>query len=387
MARPSWQSHKGDLLPYLRRLIVTIVVLGLALLLWELRAVLLLAFASILVAIVLLAETRLVRRIIPLGHRGALSVAVTSTVILLGLVVWLAWPTIQDQLDNLVTRLTESVGEVEALLGVQLPESAQEIGEAITGVVNQVWSVLVTVAQALVTVVTTFVLVVFAGIFLAIDPATYERGLVLLFPKSWHETVRKAMTEAGRGLRLWLQAQILTMAIVGLLVGVGAWAIDLPSPLALGLIAALTEFVPIVGPFVGAAPAVLIAFSVDSSTLIWTLILYVAVQQLEGNLITPVMQRRVVSIPPVVLLFSFVALGLLFGVAGILVAAPLTIALYILVREFYVGELLGESAALNGGPKGAEQDATRPALTRRTGRKASADRPAATRRRVPAGEK
>src|SRR5690606_7611027 len=185
-----------------------------------------------------------------------------------------------------------------------------------------------------------------AGIYLAIDPTTYRGGLTLLFPRSWHGAIERALDQTGRGLSLWLQAQLLTMLVVGTLVGLGTWAIGLPSPLALGLIAGLTEFVPIIGPFAGAIPALLVAIGIDGPTFVWTAILYIIVQQVEANLITPLLQRRIVSIPPVVLLFSFVALGVVFGATGILVAAPLTIALYILVREFYVGQLLSEREEL-----------------------------------------
>ncbi len=339
---PSWESSREDLLSYLRRLILTIVVLGLALLLWALKEVLLLAFAAVLVAVALLAVARLVGRVTGLGHRWSLAVGGTFVLVLLVLLVWSSWPAFEAQLSELVSSLIASLDEMENVFGLTLPEGAQDVAQAISGVVDRIWSSIVTVAGAVVTAVATLILVVFAGVFLAIDPGLYRRGLVLLFPKSWHAKVTEAMDASGRGLRLWLQAQILTMIVVGLLVGVGTWAIGLPSPLALGFIAGLTEFVPIIGPFVGAVPAVLVAFGTDTGTLLWTVILYVAVQQVEANLITPLLQRRIVSIPPVVLLFSFVALGVLFGATGIVVAAPLTIALFILVREFYVGDLLAE---------------------------------------------
>jgi predicted PurR-regulated permease PerM len=236
---------------------------------------------------------------------------------------------------------------MESVFGITLPENTEEITEAITGVVDRIWSTLVTIAGAVFSVGTTLVLVIFGGIYLAIDPSLYRRGLVILFPRSWHERVTHALDETGKGLRLWLQAQLLTMLAVGVLVGLGAWAIGLPSPLALGLIAGLTEFVPIIGPFIGAIPAVLVAFGMDTSMLIITVILYVVVQQVEANLITPLLQRRIVSTPPVLILFSFVALGALFGALGIIVAAPLTIALYILVREVYIGDVLSERAQLS----------------------------------------
>ncbi|MCW5712989.1 MAG: AI-2E family transporter [Bauldia sp.] len=343
---PSWQATREDLLPYVRRLIVTIIIIALALLLWELKHVLLLAFAAVLVAVALLSVTRGVERATRLPHRISLTLSGTILFLAIGGIGWATWPAVQEQLTGLITRLTESLDELETVFGITLPSSAQDIAQALSAFVDRIWSGVLTIAGALVTVVTTLVLVIFAGIFIAVDPGTYRSGLTLLFPRSWHAAVEKALDETGRGLTLWLRAQLLTMLVVGTLVGFGTWAIGLPSPLALGLIAGLTEFVPIIGPFAGAVPAVLVAFGIDGSTLAWTVVLYILVQQAEANLITPLLQRRIVSIPPVVLLFSFVALGVTFGATGILVAAPLTIALYILVREFYVGQLLAEQDEL-----------------------------------------
>lgn len=347
----AWDETKGDLLPYLRRLVVTIVVIAFALVLWELKEVLLLAFAAILVAVALLAMTRIIQRLVKLPHRWALAIAGIVILVVLGAVIWLAWPSFQEQLTRLVTRLTESLNELETIFGITLPEAAQEIANAISGAIDQIWSTFVTVAGGLVNVLATLVLVIFSGVFLAVDPGLYRRGLVLLFPKGWHHKIGHGLDETSRALRLWLQAQLLTMLIVGLMVGVGAAILGLPAPLALGLIAGLTEFVPIIGPFIGALPAVIVAVGMDTTMLIWTIILYTAVQQIEANIITPVLQRRIVSIPPVVLLLSFVALGSIFGVMGIIVAAPLSIAIFILVREFYVGDLLEEREHLSRRPE------------------------------------
>jgi predicted PurR-regulated permease PerM len=345
-----WAESREDLLPYLRRLIVTIVVIGLALLLWDLKEVLLLAFAAVLVAVALLALTRFIRKITRIGHRVALALACLVVVAIFALVIWLAWPSVQEQLGRLVARLTESLDQLDTVFGVTLPETAQEIANAISGAIDRIWSTVVTLAGGLLTVLTTLVIVLFSGVFLAVDPGLYRRGLVLLFPRGWHEKIEHGLDETGRALRLWLQAQLLAMIAVGVMVGLGTAAIGLPTPLALGLIAGITEFVPIIGPILGALPAILVAVGIDGPTLIWTVVLYVAVQQIEANLITPVLQRRIVSIPPVVLLLSFVALGGIFGALGIVVAAPLSIAIFVLVREFYVGDLLAERDQLATSP-------------------------------------
>ena len=347
-----WEERKEDLLPYLRRLIVTIAVIGLALLMWELREVLLLAFAAVLICVALLALTRSIRKLLKIGHRAALALASVIAILVVAMVIWLVSPAFQEQLVRLVAQANQAWGQVQTLLtGVLSPEDAQEIVDTISNAVNEFWPTVLTVAGGLVNVLTTVIVVVFSGLFLAVDPGLYRRGLVLLFPRNWHERIRRGLDETGNALRLWLRAQLLTMLAVGILVGLGTAAIGLPAPLALGLIAGLTEFVPILGPIIGALPAVLVALGFDGSTIIWTILLYIAVQQIEANLITPVLQRRIVSIPPALLLLSFVALGSIFGAFGIIVAAPLSIAIFILVREFYVGDLLAERNSLDELPR------------------------------------
>ena len=353
-----WKERKEDLLPYLRRLIVTIVVIALAVLLWELREVLLLAFAAVLIAVALLALTGSIRKLLRIGHRAGLGLASVIAILFVALVIWLVAPAFQEQLARLVAQVNQAWDQVQTLLtGVIAPEDAQEIVDTISNAVNEFWPTVLTVAGGLVNVLTMVIVVVFSGLFLAVDPGLYRRGTVLMFPRDWHDRIRRGLDECGNALRLWLRAQLLAMLAVGTLVGLGTAAIGLPAPLALGLIAGLTEFVPILGPIIGALPAILVALGSDGSIVIWTILLYIAVRQIESNLITPVLQRRIVSIPPALLLLSFVALGTIFGAFGIIVAAPLSIAIFILVREFYVGDLLAEGDQLSE-PKPADGKTT-----------------------------
>lgn len=311
-----------------------------------LRDVWLIAFASVLVAVGLGAAAGRIRRWTRLGQKASLTIACLLVVTTLALAFFLAWPQIRTQLPNLVDRVVQAANEIEDAWGIQLPSTANELAETIGGMGDQLLSGVVLVVGTLVTVVTTFLLVLVAGTFIAAEPGRYRDGAVLLFPRAWHAKVRDAFDKVGDGLRLWLRAQLLAMLVVGLLTGLGAWAIGLPSPLALGLIAGLGEFVPIIGPFVAVLPALLIAFAEDTSLFLWTIALYVVVQQFESNLLTPMLQRRIVELPPVLFLFSLVALGIVFGIPGIVVAAPLSVSLYILIRELYVRDLLKEEALM-----------------------------------------
>jgi predicted PurR-regulated permease PerM len=131
-------------------------------------------------------------------------------------------------------------------------------------------------------------------------------------------------------------------------VTLGLFAIGMPSALALGFLAGLSEFVPIVGPILSAIPALLLAFSEGGNMVFWVAGLYLLIQQLEGNVIMPLVQRKTVDLPPVVALFALVALGILFGPLGVLLGTPLTVVLYVAVNQLYVRDTLGEDAEIPG---------------------------------------
>jgi len=124
--------------------------------------------------------------------------------------------------------------------------------------------------------------------------------------------------------------------------------IGLPIPFALGAIAGVTNFVPIAGPFLGSVPAVLFAFTKDLSTVAWTIGLIFVIQQIDGNVASPLIQRQVVRLPPAVLLFALVASGIVFGWLGIILAAPLTVAAMVIIQKLWVREIIGEDVEVTG---------------------------------------
>lgn len=346
MARhaPSWQPQEQ--LPYLRKLLITVAVVLVVTIAILLRDVWLIAFAAVLFAVGLGAFAGRISAWTRLGRKASLTAACLIVVVVLGLGFFLSWPQIQTQLPSLFDRVAQAANQIEDAWGIRLPDTANEIAETIGGMGDQLLTGLMSVVGVMVTVVTSVLLVVVAAVFIAAEPTRYRDGAILLFPKAWHTKARDAFDRVSDGLKLWLRAQLVAMLVVGVMTGVGAWAIGLPSPLALGLIAGLGEFVPIIGPFVAILPALMIAFAEDTSLLIWTIALYVLVQQFESNLLQPLLQRSIVELPPVLFLFSLVALGIMFGIPGIIVAAPLSVAIYILIRELYVKNLLKEEALM-----------------------------------------
>jgi len=185
---------------------------------------------------------------------------------------------------------------------------------------------------------------VIGGIFLAMHPGKYRDGAVLLFPKGEREHARETLNACGRSLKMWLVAQVFSMVLVGSLTGIGLTIVGVRSSLALGLVAGIAQFIPILGPVISAVPGLLLAASQDWQTFFWAMAVYVAVSQLESNFITPMVQKRVTSVPTVITLFAVIAFGVLLGPLGVLFATPLTVVAFTLVMSLYVGRTLGDTA-------------------------------------------
>ena len=335
-------DRESEMASFTRKCVTAVAVAATAFILWQLRHTVIVGFAAVVVAALLVSAAELVRRIVPIGHRPAVAIAGLVILVLLGTIGWFTWPQIRSQSADLLQQIPEAVQMLEERFDVELPNSLSDVGDMDSGIFGRLWRDVLSMAGTIASVLTAAILIVVAGAFLANRPSLYRDGLVLLVPKDQHRRARLAIDRTGRGLKLWLLAQLLSMTIVGVLVGLGAWFLGLPAPLALGLIGFLTEFVPLAGPVVGAIPGLLVASAQDFNTFLWTLLLYVAVQQVESNLITPIVQREVVTVPPALFMVSVVAMGALFGVVGVLLAGPLTVVAYALVRTLYVEGVLDE---------------------------------------------
>lgn len=324
---------------------------------WTVREAFLLLLLAIVVATVLVAAAAPVRRHTGLSHRWSLALVAIVLLVVIGGMIWLMGSQIGAQVGQLMQQLPQAVELLENRLGISLSDLGQSAlnGSSDTSgfagifsAVQQVFGSLFSLGKIIVAALASLILAVIGGFFLAADPDTYRAGIVKLFPPRTHEQIDEALRDCGNALRLWLLAQLIAMVLVGVLVGAGSWLIGLPDPLALGLFAGVTEFIPYLGPWLGAAPAVLLALSHGGGMVLWTILLFLAVQQIESHVIMPVAQQEMVEIPAALLLFATLAVGLLFGVAGVVVAAPLTVIVFVLVKKLYVRDTLGVPTAVPG---------------------------------------
>lgn len=332
---------------FVRRVLIVLALGALALLFWRLSGVLLLIFGAILIAVLLHAVADVLARWTPVPARWSLAAAVLLLVAALVGIGTLFGAQMRVQVAAVAEKLPPAVNAFSQQLGLgdvyeQLPRMLG-LGQG-----GDILSRATTVGAAVLGGLADALLVIIAGVYIATDPRVYRRGLIKLFPPSQHERIEGALTAAGYSLKMWLLGQLVAMALIFVMVTAALWLIGVPSPIALGLIAGLAEFVPLVGAFVGALPAVLLAFSVDSQTLLWTVVAFVIIQQIESNLIMPVIERRVVALPPAIALFSVVVFGVLFGPVGLFFAVPLAVLVFVLVKKLYVQDTLGEQTPVPG---------------------------------------
>jgi predicted PurR-regulated permease PerM len=350
----SFRRIMGDA-EFVRKTLIVLGLVLLALLVWKLADVLLLAFGAVLVALILHALADLLARYLRVPERWSLWIA--TFVILaafLGLTA-LFGAQIRAQFSNVVERLPPALDNFSESLG--FGAVSDDLSEIMSNLPNGGFATRIAgLGGALLSGLTDFVLVVVAGIYIAASPQLYFRGLVKLFPVRHHGRVESSLRASGEALRLWLVSQLIAMTCVGVLSAVAYWLIGLPSPFALGLIAGLMDFIPFLGPFLGAAPAVMIAFTVDAQTALWTVLAALVIQQIEGNVIQPLVTRSVIATPPALALFAILAGSVLFGTLGLIFGFPLAVVAFVLVKKLYVRETLGEATTIPGEDKPDDSD-------------------------------
>lgn len=334
------------------RVLVVLGLTALALFLWRIADVLLLAFGAALIALLLHAIAASIARRTGMRESIALATAVLLVASLLAGAGWLFGHELSAQVDELLRRLPRAWDSVRSSLqqyeiGRTVLASLQDPAASI-GVFA---SKLPTAAAALSEGLLNVVLVAFGGVYFAINPGVYRKGFLKLFPVEARGNVADVVDTSARALRLWLRSQLITMCIVGVLTGAGLWMAGVPAPLALGLLSGLLEFVPYVGPILAAVPGLLLALSASPEVVLYALLVYLGVQQLESNFVLPMVQREVLKLPPALIIFSVVALGVTFGTLGWIFAAPLTVLLVVVVGKAYVREALGTATKVPGEQK------------------------------------
>ncbi len=331
-------------LDFFKRALIVVAVATIPVLIWYLSGVILMVFGAIILAELLRLGAEPFKRWLALPEGLALLLSGLVVLAVVGGAGYLFGTRISDELQDVIHRTGAASQNIQATL------QQSDFGRFVLGHMNGASFSATDILSGFLKLSANFleavVIVVISGIYIAAQPGLYRKGLIQLFPPRTHARAAEFIDGIAEALRLWLLGQLLQMILIGLLAMAAVWLIGVPSPLALGLIAAVGEFIPYLGPILAAIPALLVAITKSPETALWTLLAYLVIHQIEGQVIGPLIQRHMLFIPPAVMLLGIVAITYLFGMIAVVFAAPIAVAVFAGVNLLYVHDTLGENTEL-----------------------------------------
>ncbi|MCL6472067.1 MAG: AI-2E family transporter [Firmicutes bacterium] len=205
------------------------------------------------------------------------------------------------------------------------------ISEAARVIANQLSNIFGLI-PSLINFVTDLFLVLFISIYMLIFLPTIDRFIRFTLPHGQTGLYAKFLTTMRTALARYLLGLLASMTSIGFLAGVAVSILGLPFPALFGLWAGLTEIVPVIGPILGAIPAVIVALTIDPVTALWVVLAFIIIQLLENNILAPFILAGTVGINPLLILFAIVAGGELAGIVGIFLAVPTLVVVTNILR-------------------------------------------------------
>ena len=345
---------------------IGLLVIPVAMFFWQITAVLMLAFAGVLLAVLLRSLTDLLADFSRITPGPALALVVAGLGVVLGVSFWLLAADAVQQFTELWARLQEAIEVFRVRFArTALPEPVADMIPPARELLPEPGQVLAAAGgmfNSLVWVITAAVVIGFVGLYVAAEPEVYREGLVILLPPARRDRARQALHVLAGTLRRWLLGRLFSMAVVGVFSGLTLWFLGVPLAGALGLLAGVLNFIPYIGPVAWAVPAVLVALAQGLGTAAGVLGAYVVIQAVESYLLTPMVERRTVSLPPALTILVQVALGIIAGVVGLLLASPLTACVMVLVKMLYVEDVLGDATEIDARDHGPDPLESPPAV-------------------------
>lgn len=337
---------------FVKRTAIVVALLPIPFLAWYLRFFLLVLVGALLVALLLGLIAEPFVRWCRLPEGVALAIAGLLVLLVIGGSGYLFGTHLTSELQDVFSRANTAIQSISdelhrSRLGQMVLSHLQGGNFSLTGFLGNFVTLSARLLEAA-------ILTVAAGVYLAAQPDLYRKGTAKLFPLGRQALVEETLDDIGRALRLWLLGQAIQMCLIGVLTTGAVWLVGLPSPLALGAIAGIAEFIPYLGPVLASIPAVLVATTNGFYPVLWTIVAYIVIHQIEGNLIVPMVERRLVFVPPAVLLLSIVAVTEIFGTIGIIFAAPITVIVFVAIKKLYVRDSLGQTTELPGESAGGK---------------------------------
>jgi len=319
---------------------------AIVLLIWLLSDIVLVVFMAALIAVMLRGAADWAADNTGISQRTMLALVSVSVVAMLAGFLYYVGPRLAAQSQALWGRLRETVAQIRLVYGdtpwgkallndFSPPEAVQSHIASYAG----------TVASATFGGTLTGFVLIITALYFAISPELYVGGLVRLFAHRHRPLARSIVQRIGLTLRLWSLGQLIDMAVVAVLTGIGLTVLGIPLALALAVLAGLFTFVPYFGAIAAAIPAVLVAFTISWQKALWVIAIFVVAHTVEGYIVAPIVQRNTAHLPPALTILSMTILGTIFGPLGVILGTPVCAALMVLIQEAYVGAVLGDDAS------------------------------------------
>ncbi len=346
---PLKPGSKSDTLHFTSRVLLVVGILVIALLIfllfWYAIHVVFIGFLGVILAVFLRGLSDWLAKITRLSNGWSLAIVIVCFFGGIGIGFLLIIPHMVSQIEALQENLISSWSQIRRSIE-QLPLGKDLIDQLPKASQVGLTQGLAHKAQVFFKVtfemVTDFVVLLFVGIFLAANPDIYINGFIRLFPIEHRSRTKHILGEVGNTLRWWLVGIFFDMALVGVLTGIGLWVLKVPLALILAIISGLLTFIPTLGLLISLIPAGLVAVTGGIGKLVSVIILYLVAHALEAYAAGPLVQQKAVSLPPALTIMALFVFGELFGVLGLIVAAPLTAVCLVVVKILYVEHVLGD---------------------------------------------
>lgn len=350
--------NRAPLGEWVLRVTVAVLVVVLLLALWSVRNAVMQIFLALIVALALQGP---IHRFEQMGMRRGWALLTTLVLVLVvtGLLAALLVSTFVEQMQDLVNQLPDTFDQVRAEYdrlaadsGV-LPEidwnammEGQEGSDWVSKQIASLSSRIFPFVSGLSGLIANAVFILVIALFFSGDPTNYLDGALTLVPQSYRPRALEILVGLADTLRAWFVGQIISMLTSGALITfLNAVLIGIPSPVALGVLSGIMEFVPNFGALVALGVAILVTLADDPAKIPLVILGYIVVQQIQSNLIMPRIMKRQINMPSAVVLAAQVIAASLFGFFGLLLALPLAVVVMVLVRETYVYDYLNSRTA------------------------------------------
>lgn len=285
---------------------------------------LLIIFAGLVFAAMLDGGVRLLGRVLPIGRGWRLLIVCLATIAFLFGTFYVAGVQITEQVMQLRSTVEVQAVRFTGWLSQQgLMPAASDLSGMAREALSSVGRVTSWVGTAIGAVTTMFMILVI-GLFVAMDPRVYDRGLQWMIPEENRVEFAVTVERMAQTLRRLLAGRLLGMAFEGAFVGAALWLAGVPMALILGILTGLLAFIPNIGAFISGALTIAVGFSAGAHTGYWAIGVYVAVQMIDGYIVIPIVAKRTVDLPPALTLGTQILASALFGILGLALADPMT---------------------------------------------------------------